>query len=125
MGWARNFGERGPVGLVPAPPTCQGLLTCMAKNKRPNLRTLQALPRYLYSFKIYNLQGPEKDVSNDGSSHWSAEVVVGGHFFYFLLEDDGSSSVGSTAPIATSFKGPTCRMRRGAQKEPIIWYLRG
>lgn len=31
-----------------------------------NQRTLRGLPWYLYPFKIYNLQGPEEDVSNPG-----------------------------------------------------------
>lgn len=66
-------------------------------------RELWGLPRYLLPFKIPNLQGPEEDANTPGSSHWSGEVQgrVKIHFSCFLLEDDGSSSVGSTAAIAT------------------------
>ena len=41
------------------------------------MRFLGGLPRYLYLFKIWNLQGPEEDASTPGSSHWSGVVGWG------------------------------------------------
>lgn len=97
----------------------------MARNGRPNLRTLEGCPGTSLTLGSGIFQGSEEDASTPGSSHWSREMVVGDQFSSFLLEEDGSSFAGFTATIATSLKGPDFRMRKGAQSELLLWHLRG